>query len=299
VKSAASRHAKRNKKGRQQCGLTARYALCGLLSLLCCLWLLLAACRPRGALLEQAQEAWDREDYETAALLYEEFLKENPEHRQASEVRLKVANIYHFNLKQYERATQHYIHLIEDHPDAPQIPEARQRLAETFAAMGKRREAINEYEILLARAETPNRRRLRLNVAELYYEQEDFSQALAEYEKVVKEAPYDQLSERAYLRIGGILSARNEFEEAIPVYQLIIQQTDDAQIRRHAQLSLADCYERTFRYDQAIAILEKTEPDPQDPTYLARRIALIREQERERKLPENLASPGGPMAKKP
>jgi tetratricopeptide (TPR) repeat protein len=252
--------------------------------------LLLLGCGQRGAALEPAQAAWDRGDYAGAAARYEEFLKEHPHHEQAAAARFQAGNIYFLNLRQYERAIQHYIHLIEDFPSAPQVTLSRQRLAESYVALGKPREAINEYERLLrASPDFPDRRRVRLSIADLYYDQNDLGQALAEYEKVTSDAAYDELAERAYLRIGGINFLRDEFEAASQAYQEVAAQTRDPQLRRQARFGLADCYERTFRYDEAVKILEQTERDPQTPDYIPKRIAQMRERERERQLAQPLA----------
>jgi len=271
-----------------------RFFFCCLLPTAYCL-LLLSSCRTKGALLDQAQAAWDSGDYPAAAARYEEFLKDNPRSEQAADARFQAGNVYFLNLRQYERATQHYIHLIEDFPKSPHVYQARQRLAESYVAMGKPREAIREYEtLLIAFPDTPDRRRLRLNIADLYYDQNDLGQALAEYEKVTRGAAYDDLSERALLRLGGIRYLRDEFEDSIPAYQAVAERTRDSQIRRQARFGLADCFERTFQYDEAVKVLEGTEPDPKSPDAIPKRIASVREQQRQR----NLTPSEGPWQKK-
>jgi len=263
---------------------------CGILILLG-LWLLAAGCS-RGAMLDRAQDAWDSGDYEKSAQYYEEFLRENPQSDKAAHARFLVATICQRDLRQYDRAIQHFIHLIEDFPKSPDAYEARLRLSECYAAVGKNREAISEYEsVLLFARDEKERRRIRLNIADLYYDMNDLGQAVAEYVKVTAKAPYDELAERAWLRIGGIRLLRDEFDEAIPAYQTVADKTADPTIRRVARFGLADCYERTFQYDQAVSTLEGTEPDPRSPDYIRQRIDSIREQQRNRNL--NLPSSAG------
>jgi tetratricopeptide (TPR) repeat protein len=249
--------------------------------------LVLSACSRR-ALLDQAQAAWDSGDYAAAARDYEEFLKVNPQSESAASARFRVATICHRDLKQYDRAIQHYIHLIEDFPKSPDIYQARMRLAECYAVTQRHRQAISEYENLLPSATDAKEKRLiRLNIAELYYELEDLGQAVAEYQKVTANAAYDELSERAYLRISGIRYLRDELEDAVLAFQTVAQHTQDSTIRRTARYNLADCFARMSQYDMAVKTLEETELDPKSPEYIKRRIAEIREQQRER----NLASP--------
>jgi tetratricopeptide (TPR) repeat protein len=238
-----------------------------------------------GALLDKAQAAWDNTDYAAAVDYYEQFLKENPGSDKAEFARLKVATIYRRDLKKYDRAIEHYIHFIEEFPKSPDIVEARMRLGDCYGSTRKYREAIGEYEGVLPKiTDVGERRRLRLSIADMYFELNDRGQALAEYQKVVSDAPYDNLTERSYLRIGGIRLLRDEYEDAIPAFQTVASNTKDPMVRRAARFSMADCYVRTLQYDQAIRILEQTEPDPKSPTYIQKRIASIREQRRQRNL---------------
>ncbi len=255
-----------------------------------CLLLFSASCRSRGNLLSQAQTAWDQGNYEAAVNYYEQFLKEPPSSEQAATAHFEAAKIYYLNLKQYDRAAEHYIRIVEDFSQFPHREQAFMQLAGCFELLNKPREAISEYESLLqAFPKTPERRKIRLAIADLYYGY-DQRQSLVEYQKVVKDAPYDEPSEKAYLRIGGVQFLRNEFQEAIPAYQTVEQNTKDSIIRRQARDRLADCYENLADYDAAIKILEETEPDPKEPDFLSKRIDGIRARQKTRKLiqPETL-----------
>ncbi|MGH9767062.1 MAG: tetratricopeptide repeat protein [Blastocatellia bacterium] len=242
----------------------------------------------RGALLDNAQAAWDRADYAVAADYYEQFLKKNPQSDKAEFARLRAATICQRDLKQYDRAIQHYIHFIEEFPKSPDLVQARVQLGACYGLTDRQREAIGEYEGVLPKiGDEGERRRLRLNIADLYFDLNDRGQALAEYQKVVASGSYDGLTERAYLRIGGIRLLRDEYEDAIPAYETVAANTKDQVVRRNARFGMADCYERTLQYDRAVQTLEQTEPDPNSPGYIQQRIANVREQQRQR----NLSSP--------
>jgi tetratricopeptide (TPR) repeat protein len=259
-----------------------------------CLLIFSSSCS-RGALLDKAQAAWDSADYAGAATYYEQFLKESPQSDKAEFVRLRVATICQRDLKDYDRAIQHYIHFIEEFPRSPDIVQARTQLGVCYRLTGRRREAISEYEGVLPKiGDERERRRLRLNIADMYFDLNDRGQALAEYQKVITDAPYDELTERAYLGIGGIRLLRDEYEDAIPAYEMVASNTKDSMVRRSARFGMADCYERTFQYDKAIQTLEQTEPDPKSPDYIRQRIANIREQQRQRNMstPSPLGWPG-------
>jgi tetratricopeptide (TPR) repeat protein len=251
-----------------------------------CLLIFLASCS-RGALLDQAQTAWDNGDYPTAAERYEEYLKRNPQGDKAAFARLRAATVCRRDLKQYDRAIQHYLHFIEDFPKSPEIYQARLNLAECYAATQKYREAISEYENALPGASenkeaAKETRRVRLKIADLYYEMKDLGQALAEYQKVTKDASYDELYELAVLQVGGIHLLRDEFDDAVPAFKTVAENTQDAALRRIARFRLADCYSRTFQYDLAVQTLRETQPDPAAPNYIPQRIAAIEEEARQR-----------------
>jgi tetratricopeptide (TPR) repeat protein len=268
---------------------------CLLSSIFCLLLPIFLSSCARRALLDSAQAAWDKADYVAAADYYERFLKENPQSDKTEFARFRAATICQRDLKQYDRAIQHYIHFIEEFSKSPDLVQARTQLAYCYGLTGKRREAIGEYEGVMPKiADEKERRRLRLNIADLYFDLNDRGQALAEYQKVVANAPYDDLAERAYLRIGGIRVLRDEYEEAIPAYEMVATNAKDQMVRRAAHLEMAGCYERTFQYDKAIQILERTESDPKAPDYIQKRIASIREQQRQRNLstPSQLGWPG-------
>ncbi len=259
---------------------------CSLLLIAYCMLLFTVSCS-RGALLDQAQAAWDRGDYPAAAERYEEYLTKTPQGDKAAFARLRAATVYRRDLKQYDRAIQHYLHFIEDFPKSPDIYQARMSLAECYAATQKFREAISEYENALPAVQdirdgTKEKRRIRLKVADLYYELKDLGQAQAEYQKVTADAAYDDLYELAFLQIGGIHLLRDEFDDAIPAYRTVAENTRDKALRRMARFRLADCYERTFQYDLAVKTLRETDPDPAAPNYIPQRVATIEEEARQR-----------------
>ena len=261
--------------------------------LLLCLILPAPACRKRGAaLLEQAQTAWDNSNFEIAAARYEDYLKEDIRSATAETARFKLASLYLYNLKKYDLATQHYIHLLEDFPKSAENLVARERLAESYIGAKDNRAAIQELEnLLIAAPSYPEKRRIRLLISDLYFDLNEFGQALAEYEKVTTDNTFDELTQRAYLRMAGIHIIRDEFDAALQAYQRVAGQTGDSAIRRTARYGMADCFERTFKFDEAVKVLQETEADPKTPDYVSKRVAAVREQQRLRQI----AAPNGTL----
>jgi tetratricopeptide (TPR) repeat protein len=248
--------------------------------------LLLGGCT-RPALLDQAQQAWDNDDFASAAAHYETFLREHPESDQVAAIRFRVATICARDLREYDRAISHLIRLLEDHPDSPDTLMGRLRLAECYAASEKPNEAISEYENLLPLlSDAHEKRRLRLQIAELYYEKNDLRQAVVEYQKVLQGDPPDDLYERASLRLGQVAYLRDDLETAMSSFERVVRLTKDPMAKRVAQLGMVDCFERTLRFEEAVSLLETIGTDPTvDSTqkaHLQKRISEMRTRERQR-----------------
>ena len=230
--------------------------------------------------LTRAAEAWDSGDYETAAEEYERFLQRNSDDAQSQEARFQLANVYYLNMQRYDEARAHYQTLLNEDPSYSKADTARERLGDVLAELGRSYEAIAEYESLDPQDEA-RRRRIRLRIADLYFDQKNYSQALTEYAKVTESANYDDLSERAYLREATIYHlARNEYRQALPIYEKLASETDDADMRRRAVYGIVDCYAGLFQFEDAIRTLREIK-DEADQSYVKRRIAELEQQRRE------------------
>ncbi|HSB08989.1 MAG TPA: tetratricopeptide repeat protein [Blastocatellia bacterium] len=258
-------------------------SLLAVLVLPCLLFVALAAgscSRDAEQSLKRAIQAWDSGDYKLAAEEYERFLEQNPTGEKASEARFQLANIYYFKLRRFDRARSNYGIFLEQTPAHPNAHLARERLAEVLEEMGRSYEAIAEYENLNPR-DGDERRRIRLRIADLYFAQRNYSQALTEYEKVIEKVPYDSLSEQAYLREASIYHIeRSQYQQALPVYQKLAAMTEDREVRVRATYGLADCYAGLYQFDEAIRMLRAIKDD-QEQGDIGRRIAELEQQKRE------------------
>jgi tetratricopeptide (TPR) repeat protein len=233
--------------------------------------------------LKSAIEAWNSGDYETAAEEYEDFLRRNPDGTEAMEARFQLANVYYLNLSRYDLAFAHYSRFLEQSPSGDNAYTARERLAEVLGEMGRSYEAIAEYEQLNPE-DAGERRRIRLRIADLYYDQTNYSQALAEYEKVIEGGVFDEVNERALLRQASIHHIKREqYREALPIYQKLASLSTDADTRRRAVYGIADCYAGLFQFDEAIAALKQV-TDPNEQAYVSKRVAELEQKRHEASL---------------
>ena len=235
--------------------------------------------RSTGDTLQQAADAWDSGDYKLAAEEYERYIERNPSGEQSLDARFKLANIYHFNLRRYDQARAHYAALLNQDSANPNAHVARERLAEVLGELGRSYEAIAEYENLSPRDAT-ERRRIRLRIADLYFDQKNYSQALTEYDKVIESADYDELSEQAYLREASIYNSRSQYQLSLAVYQKLASESSDAEVQMRATYGLVDCYGGLYQFDDAIKTLRSIK-DEREREHIAQRISELETQKRE------------------
>jgi len=230
--------------------------------------------------LIRAVEAWDSGDYQRAAEEYERYLYQRPDGEKASEARFQLANIYYFKLRRFDQARSLYATFLEQNPSHQDTPLARERLAEVLGEMGRSYEAIAEYENLNPQNED-ERRRIRLRIADLYFAQRNYSQALTEYEKVIEKVPYDEMTEQAYLREASIYHLeRSQYQQALPIYHKLATESGDNKVRLRAMYGLADCYAGLYQFDEAIKTLRSIKEESEQPD-VARRVAELEQQKRE------------------
>ncbi len=212
--------------------------------------------------LAQAREHWREKEYLTAASCYESFLQARPIGLSSLQARLELANTYYLNLKDYSRAQAHYRLILTNADKDVQAAEtalkAQRRLADLAIKNGHLVEAIDEYEQLSLRVQAREKREVRLQIANLYYDRNDFAQAELEYLKVVEQATYDNLSEEAYLRIASIRHRmQHKYEAAVSIYTLLCSNTVKPSVMRPAYYGLAECYAADSKYILAIQVLKQ------------------------------------------
>lgn len=229
--------------------------------------------------LRRALESWDSGDYEAAAEEYEQFLQTESSGARSLEARFQLANIYYLNLSRYDQALAHYREFLSQDASHALAATARERMAEVLAETGRSYEAVAEFEKLNPQDQT-ERRRIRLRIADLYFDHRNYSQALTEYEKVTESA-YDEMSERAYLREASIYHiAREQYQQALPIYQKLASQSADAETRQRAVYGIADCYAGLFQFDEAVETLRQI-ADASEQSYVSKRIAELEQKKQE------------------
>ena len=235
--------------------------------------------RNTGQSLKRASEAWDSGDYKLAAEEYEQYLERNPTGEQSLDARFKLSNIYYFNLHRYDQARAHYSEFLSQDSSNANAHLARERLAEVLNELGRSYEAIAEYENLSPQDAT-ERRRIRLRIADIYFDQKNYSQALTEYEKVIESSDYDELSEQAYMREASIYNSRGQYQLSLAAYQKLASESADPEVQVRANYGLVDCFAGLYQFDEAIKTLRSMK-DEREQSHIAQRIAELEARKRE------------------
>lgn len=247
---------------------------------------LLASCTNNSKLLlENAENAWAAGDRASAITFFEDFLQRYPNDPLAWRAHYGLGNAYYLSTVPAERdlkkAEEQYRKILTDAPQADVAPIVWRRVADIKAEEDERFEAISEYEnLLLHYPHLPERRRIRLTIANLYHDIGNLSQAETEYQKVVSNSQYDEISESSLLRIAAINQMRDRFEKAVPALQELIANSKNDDVVHQSKIGLSDCLAKLARFQEAAAILQSIEdPRPGERKLIKTRLdSLAREE---------------------
>lgn len=241
-----------------------------------------AACGVTTSARERARKAWEDENFAGAATAFEEYLTDAPPGPDREDALLRLADIYYHNLKQFERARDLYAQFLGEYPASTFAFDARERLAEVNIELKNPLEAIAQYERLLE--DFPNagdHRKIRATIADLYFKQDQFSQSEVEYQRVVESDAYDEITEQALLRLATIAHlVHKEDVQAIALYERVVVGTQDLAVRRSTLYAISQSYADLFRFDEAIATLDRID-DPNEAAYVAERKQELLKQKKE------------------
>jgi tetratricopeptide (TPR) repeat protein len=95
----------------------------------------------------------------------------------------------------------------------------------------------------------------RFYLAEIYFEEEDWTNALKYYSEII-DFELNEFSEKALVRATQIFVNQEQQEKAIPLWEQLDKVALHEENKRYAQLNLMKTYYRQSSYDQAILLAE-------------------------------------------
>jgi tetratricopeptide (TPR) repeat protein len=152
--------------------------------------------------------------------------------------------------------------IIKEHPESPLVPSAKAFLVEFLlrddVSGQTRSEAILEYQKLIRdHPQSLNARRAEWRIADLYFEQGAFQEAQAFYEQAMAHSvnlPFD--GNRALLGLGYTFMAMGKWSDAEHAFANVRKRTEDEPLLQRATLGLAHTLFNEQRFSEAQPIYE-------------------------------------------
>jgi tetratricopeptide (TPR) repeat protein len=142
--------------------------------------------------------------------------------------------------------------------------ESHLKLAEIFhGELKEPTQAIDHWkEALEMEASDQLRREIAFKVADAYLQTNQLEDALWRFMLIIADGQDKHLAEKARGRAGNIFLVRGEYERAITMFTKVLENTECEDCRLRAQLDLVESYQYLDRLQEAIETAERiTHPD--------------------------------------
>lgn len=149
--------------------------------------------------LRTADTYFDKGEYETAAIEYEEFLKRHPGHKEAAYATYRLGLSFYKEIRSPDRdptftreSLKWFTHFVDEYPGSPLVPNAEQRIQKCQDRLAKR-------EIL---------------IGNFYNKRRNYKAAANRYIVVVSEYPSSNKYEEALYLLGRAYAKSEQYELA-------------------------------------------------------------------------------------
>jgi TolA-binding protein len=228
---------------------------------------------------ERADEAWESGDYRRAVEGFAHVAQEYPRHALAPEALFRVGRINYLFLRDVGEAVHVLRDLAKDPAAGPWAVRAQRLLGEIFEQRQEDyRQAIVEYQRLITlNPGGEGNDEAQFAVARCYFKLEDFDQARAEYEVLLDRYPESGLRLAALLGIANAHYVAGRHAPAVKYYRQVMAEAKekDAELAAEAGFGVASSLEETGDLAGALRELEKIRAYP-NPALIAQRIARVR-----------------------
>jgi TolA-binding protein len=222
-------------------------------AILFALFLSTAGCRSEPArLLEEATEAMNADDYETAARQLREITITYPDSPLAPNAHYELAGIYHLRIRDTAATYASLMKILTDYPESPIALSAHRFLAELYEGeLGAPDKAIAHYQTVLeAELDVETERKTLLSLADCYYRLDETDEAAPAYQKALS-LPYDPASDSAYLRLATLSRISGAREEAYRLLGELLAESKDSRKRYEAILAQVEILMDEQRFTEA------------------------------------------------
>lgn len=219
------------------------------------------------------------QNWRTALSLYDDILHVEP----SSEIALKAARdgarIASLEVKDYNRAVPFYRHLVfHSHEPSETIVAQKQLIEIYFEQLQDYPRAIEEISRLLqVEKDVGQRTDYRVKLARSYFHMNNFAQASAELEEILRGPHGSEADFDLKLLKANVLTAAKKFDEAAVILRELMEKWREKAIQENVPMTLAVCFEEKGDFKSAIQVLESVKASHAVPEYVELRLKRLRE----------------------
>lgn len=219
------------------------------------------------------------ENWRTALSRYEDLLKVQPSHLLALQGAREGARIATFEVKDYQRALLFYRHLVLYSDSSAENLEAQRQIIDIyFEHLQDYPRAIEEISRFLpVEKDIEVRIEYRVKLARSYFHMNNFVQASAEVEEILRKPESHKFDFDLKLLKANILTADKKYDAAVVILMELMQKWRSQAIRENVPMTLAVGYEEKKDFKAAIQILESVREEYAVPEYVDLRLKKLKE----------------------
>jgi TolA-binding protein len=215
--------------------------------------------------------------YAEAVELFSNLHDEYPSFARVPEALFQKAEILDLYLFRHSDALLTYLLLERDYPEAPEVEPARRQVAILFKyRLDDCGQAIAAYQKVLDQP-GPDNDQLQYEVADCYFRMNNFEQARIEFENLLTNYPYSDLSAEVRYRIAMTYALEGKLPDAAAAYRLVIQDWPESPYAIEASFGLATVLEEQEELLEALKILEELDGIYPKQDILKRKTDQVRE----------------------
>lgn len=228
---------------------------------------------------EQLQEAGA---YAEAARVFEKIHRRHPHFRRAAEALYQVGEIRQLNLQEYPEALLAYLLVEKDFPTSPLAKLALRQVAELYKnQLRDYSRAILVYQKLLDQKNEQGDA-IQYQVADCYFQLNNFEQARIEFESLLKNYPTSALAAETQYRVAVSTALEGKKKSALAAFERVEKDWPDSPYAIEARFGRAGVLEDRDDLAAALRVLEKLRGVYPNAEVLKKRIAQVKDRIRKK-----------------
>ena len=204
-------------------------------------------------LLQEAENAWYKNDYHKAIRLFLQIVERYPESTQAEVALLRTGETYMLNLSNTDKAVEYFSAVVSKFPKGESARIAHENLGNIFEYSKKDYDkAVIQYQYLIDTGNGDDADKFQFAIARSYYSKGDYQQAILEYEMFQKRFSKSDLIPDSRYQIGNCYFVMNDCDNAIKHYRKTLEDYPSIASRYDIMLSIGVCLEVKEDYGRAL-----------------------------------------------